>query len=260
MSGELGLYNTVVGNMGDRNDLTLWWGGSSMIEAVAAINKNTIVVVHSVGPVNMKWSNHPNITGIIFAGAPGEQTGPGLVDVLWGLNPRYPSGKLPFAISDNEADYPAPIIYNSDGFPTITYTEKLLLDYRFMESKGIKPRFDFGFGLSYTTFGYSDLEILPSGTGVTVVVTIKNTGSVPGTEIPQLYLGFPTNAGEPPKVLRGFDEVFLQPGGSSSVRFPLNKRDLSIWDVVSQSWLRPAGSFTAYVGGAHSDIRLQGTF
>ena len=95
-----------------------------------------------------------------------------------------------------------------------------------MESRGIKPRFDFGFGLSYTTFEYSDLEIFPSGTGVTVVVTVHNTGRVPGTEIPQLYLGFPVNAGEPPKVLRGFDEVFLQPGGSSSVKFPLNKRDL----------------------------------
>jgi len=183
-----------------------------------------------------------------------------LVDVLWGLDPRYPSGKLPFSISDNEADYPAPIVYNSGGYPTIQYTERLLLDYRYMESKGIKPRFDFGFGLSYTTFEYSDLEIRPSATGVTVFVTINNTGLVPGTEIPQLYLGFPANAGEPPKVLRGFDEVFLLPGISSSVRFPLSKRDLSIWDVPSQSWVRPAGIFTAYVGRAHSDIRLQRTF
>lgn len=101
-----------------------------------------------------------------------------------------------------------------------------MLDYRYMESKGIEPRFDFGFGLSYTTFQYSDLEIRPSGTGVTVVVTIKNAGLVPGTEIPQLYLGFPADAGEPPKVLRGFEEVFLQPGGSSSARFPLKERDL----------------------------------
>jgi len=95
-----------------------------------------------------------------------------------------------------------------------------------MESKGIKPRFDFGFGLSYTTFEYSGLEISASGTGVTVATTIKNTGAVPGTEIPQLYLGFPANAGEPPKVLRGFEEVFLQPGSSSSITFNLNQRDL----------------------------------
>jgi len=250
----------VVGNMGDRNDLALWWDGGKMIEAVAAVNNNTIVVIHSVGPVSLSWSSHPNITGVIYAGAPGEQTGPGLVDVLWGLNPRYPSGKLPFAISDNEADYPTQIVYNSGGFPTIKYTEKLLLDYRYMESKGIKPRFDFGFGLSYTTFEYSDLKISASGTGVTVVATIRNTGGIPGTEIPQLYLGFPANAGEPPKVLRGFDEVFLQAGGTSSVAFSLNQRDLSIWDVPSQSWVRPSGTFTAYVGSAHSDIRLQGTF
>jgi len=101
-----------------------------------------------------------------------------------------------------------------------------------MESKGIKPRFDFGFGLSYTTFAYSDLKISTSGTGLTVVATIKNTGSVPGTEIPQLYLGFPANAGEPPKVLRGFEEVFLQAGGSASITFSLNQRDLrSVPDV-----------------------------
>ena len=110
----------------------------------------------------------------------------------------------------------------------IQYTEKLLLDYRYMESKGIKPRFGFGFGLSYTTFGYSGLTISTSGSGITVVVTIKNTGAVPGTEIPQLYLGFPANAGEPPKILRGFDEVFLQPGGSSSVTFSLNQRDIRL--------------------------------
>ena len=101
-----------------------------------------------------------------------------------------------------------------------------MLDYKYMESKGIKPRFDFGFGLSYTTFEYSGLEISASGTGVAVVATIKNAGVVPGTEIPQLYLGFPANAGEPPKVLRGFDEVFLQAGSSSSVTFNLNQRDL----------------------------------
>lgn len=148
-----------------------------------------------------------------------------------------------------------------------------------MESKGIKPRFDFGFGLSYTTFEYSGLKISASGTGVTVVAMIKNTGGVPGTEIPQLYLGFPADAGEPPKVLRGFEEVFLQPGSSSGVTFNLNQRDLrlvpgserciifliadhtdSIWDVPSQSWVRQSGTFTAYVGSAHSDIRLQGTF
>jgi len=98
MSGELGFYDTVVGNMGDRNDLNLWWEGGSLVERVASVCSNTIVVVHSVGPVYMTWSNHPNITSIIYAGAPGEQTGPAIVDVLYGA--YNPSGRLPFSIAD----------------------------------------------------------------------------------------------------------------------------------------------------------------
>ena len=113
MSGELGFYTVVVGNEGDRNDLALWFKGGSLvsisllsrqlidllqIERVASVCDNTIAIVHSVGPVSFSWSNHPNITGIIYGGAPGEQTGPSLVDVLYGTyNPR---GRLPFSISD----------------------------------------------------------------------------------------------------------------------------------------------------------------
>ncbi len=98
MSGELGPYHIVVGNMGDRNDLELWWNGGSLVERVAAVCNNTIVVVHSVGPVRMSWSGHPNISAIIYAGAPGEQAGPALVDVIYGAyNPR---GRLPFTIAD----------------------------------------------------------------------------------------------------------------------------------------------------------------
>ena len=98
MSGELGTYDIVVGNMGDRNDFALWWDGGSLIERVATQCSNTIAVVHSVGPVSLSWSNHPNITGIFYAGAPGEQTGPAIVDVIYGL--YNPSGRLPFSIAD----------------------------------------------------------------------------------------------------------------------------------------------------------------
>jgi beta-glucosidase len=135
MSGELGAYDIVVGNIGDRNDLKLWWNGDSLIERVAAVCNNTIVVVHSVGPVLMSWSNHPNISSIIYAGAPGEQTGPALVDVIYGA--YNPSGRLPFTIGDvslimpfsptvdirnylqNEDDYGTSIIYDSLGFPDV---------------------------------------------------------------------------------------------------------------------------------------------
>ncbi|KDR81909.1 hypothetical protein GALMADRAFT_60230 [Galerina marginata CBS 339.88] len=256
MSGELGFYDTVVGNMGDRNDLELWWKGGSLVQRVAAVCSNTIVVVHSVGPVYMPWSTHPNITGIIYAGAPGEQTGPAIVDVMYGA--FNPSGRLPFSIADSENAYSTTIVYNSLGFPDINYTEKLLLDYRFMDANNIIPRFEFGFGLSYTTFGYSSLSISPSSSGYTVSFTVTNTGSLAGTEKPQLYLGFPAAAGEPKKVLRGFEEVDLQVGQIQSVSISLSTRDLSIWDTPSQSYVRPPGTFAIFVGASIRDIRLTG--
>ncbi|KAF5344229.1 hypothetical protein D9756_011258 [Leucocoprinus leucothites] len=258
MSGELGFYNIVVGNEGDRNDLALWFKGGSLIERVAGVCSNTIAVVHSVGPVSFSWSNHPNITGIIYAGAPGEQTGPSLVDVLYGA--YNPSGRLPFSIADNENDYGTTILYNSAGFPDINYTEKLLLDYRYMDVHNINPRFEFGFGLSYTTFGYSGLSITNSGSSKIVSFKVTNTGSIPGTEIPQLYLGYPSGAGEPPKVLRGFDEVSLAVGASSTVQITLRQRDFSIWDTPSQSYIRPSGTFNVYVGASIKDVRLTGSF
>ncbi|KAG8825233.1 hypothetical protein FRC19_011846 [Serendipita sp. 401] len=267
MSGELGFYDVVVGNMGDRNDLDLWWKGGSLVEAVAAVNSNTIVVVHSVGPVSMSWSSHPNVTAIIYAGAPGEQAGPSLVDVMWGA--VNPSGRLPFSIADAESSYPGAIVYNSLGFPTIEYTEKLLVDYRYMDAQNINPRFPFGFGLSYTTFTYSTLTITLASTtptsltglAYTVSFTVRNSGSVVGTEIPQLYLGFPSGSGEPKMVLRGFDEILdLQPGASKTVSMALNLREISIWDVVQQKWVKPSGMFTVSVGASIKDIRSTGTF
>ncbi|CAE6428627.1 unnamed protein product [Rhizoctonia solani] len=259
MSGELGAWDLVVGNFGDRNDLDLWYKGGSLIERVAAVNNNTIVVIHSVGPVIMNWVSHPNITGLIYAGAPGEQTGPSIVDVLYG--DYNPQGRLPFAVGKSEADYNTNILYNSLPNPTISYTEKLLLDYKYMASAGINPLFDFGYGLTYGgKFDYSGLSIASTSTGVTVIFKVANSGTQKATEIAQLYLGFPASAGEPPKNLRGFEEVPLAVGASSTVTLNLSTRELSVWDTPSQSWKRPSGTFTVYVGSSHSDIRLQGTF
>ncbi|KAG9126486.1 hypothetical protein FRC07_003232 [Ceratobasidium sp. 392] len=253
------VFVNAVGNFGDRNDLDLWYQGGSLVERVAAVNNNTIVVVHSVGPVIMNWVSSPNITAVIYAGAPGEQTGPSIMDVLYG---NYnPQGRLPFAIGKSEADYNTNILYNALPNPTITYTEKLLLDYKYMASAGIKPLYDFGYGLTYGgKFSYSGLSIAPSTTGYTIAFKVTNSGTLKATEIPQLYIGFPASAGEPPKNLRGFEEVPLAVGASSTVTMPLSTREISVWDTPSQSWKRPSGTFTVYVGASHSDIRLQGTF
>ncbi|KAB5594636.1 hypothetical protein CTheo_1958 [Ceratobasidium theobromae] len=259
MSGELGAYDLVSGNLGDRNDLDLWYKGGSLIEQVAAVNNNTIVVIHSVGPVVMSWVNHPNITAVIYAGAPGEQTGPSIIDVLYG--DYNPQGRLPFAIGKSEVDYNTKILYNSLPFPTISYAEKLLLDYKYMASAGITPLFDFGYGLTYGgKFDYSGLAITPSDTSLIVTFQVTNSGTQKATEIAQLYLGFPPSAGEPPKSLRGFEEVPLAVGASTTVTMQLSAREISIWDTSSRLWKRPSGTFTVYVGSSHSDIRLQGSF
>jgi beta-glucosidase len=161
----------------------------------------------------------------------------------------------------------------------ITYSEKLLLDYRYMDDQGITPRFEFGFGLSYTTFTYSSLVITDSGTSCVVTFTVVNSGTLEGTEISQLYLAYPASAGEPKKVLRGFEEVELAVGGSVSVTITLSQREMrcvfnlcfstlivvfnwicSVWDTPSQLWVRPSGTFTAYVGASIKDIRLTGSF
>ncbi|KAF7364152.1 Glycoside hydrolase family 3 protein [Mycena sanguinolenta] len=244
MSGELGFYQVVDGVEGDRNDLNLWFDGNALIEAVAAVCSNTIVVVHSVGPVDMSWATNPNITGIIYAGAPGEQSGPGLVDVLFGA--VNPTGRLPFSIADSPSSYGTTIVTDPGfplGFPTIDYTERLLLDYRYMDQEGIAPRFEYGFGLSYTTFAYSGLSITTSGTSQVISFTVKNTGAVTGTEKPQLYLWVP-----------------LAAGASQLVTMTVAEREMSVWDTPSQSWVRPAGTFTVYVGASSRDIRLTGSF
>lgn len=253
-------YITVDGNAGDRNNLTLWHNGDNLIEAVAAANPNTIVVLHTVGPVLMPWANNPNIVAIVYALLPGQESGNSLADVLFGdVNP---SGRLPHTIAVQASDYPASVLYqSSQGTPQIAYTEGLLIDYRWFDQNSIAPLFPFGHGLSYTTFQYSALSIAHQSnpTTVTVRLSIQNTGSVAGAEVAQLYLGFPPSAGEPPKVLRGFDKIFLRAGQFGTVLFTLDAQELSIWSTSAQQWVVPSGHYKIYVGASSRDIRSTGT-
>jgi beta-glucosidase len=129
-----------------------------------------------------------------------------------------------------------------------------------MDSKSIKPRFEFGFGLSYTTFAYSGLSLTQKDGGLSASFTVKNTGSLVGTEIAQLYLGYPSSAGEPKRVLRGFEEVLdLGVGQERQVTITVAQREMSVWDVVKQSYVKPVGTFTVWIGASIEDIRLSGT-
>lgn len=123
-------YITVDGNTGDRNNLTLWGGGESVILNTASVCSNTIVVMHVVGPVIVEsWIDHPNITAVLHAGIPGQETGNAIVDVLFGA--VNPSGRLPYTVAKARGDYPADILYSSTmSTPQITYSEGLQIDYR----------------------------------------------------------------------------------------------------------------------------------
>eukprot|EP01117_Protostelium_nocturnum_P020569 TRINITY_DN931_c0_g1_i1.p1 TRINITY_DN931_c0_g1~~TRINITY_DN931_c0_g1_i1.p1 ORF type:complete len:768 (-),score=258.48 TRINITY_DN931_c0_g1_i1:179-2428(-) len=264
-SGEA--YITVDGNQGDRNDLNLFKKGDDLVQAVASVNKNTIVVIHTVGPVLMSWADHPNITAIIVAGLPGQESGNALVDVLYGdVNP---SGKLVYTIAKQRSDYPADVSYTN---LQIDYKEGLFVDYRHFDAKNITPAFPFGFGLSYTTFRYFDLSVSPvapikglspmdiSTTVFRVQFKISNTGSRDGKEAAQLYLGFPQGTNEPPKILRGFTKVSVPKGRSVSATISIHPLELAIWDVLSQKWTIPTGVFKVYVGSSSRNIELNGSF
>jgi beta-glucosidase len=248
-------YITVEGNAGDRNNLDPWHNGNDLVAAVAAVNKKTIVVIHSVGPLILESILAlPSVVAVVWAGIPGQESGNGLVDILYGST--SPSGKLPFTIAKAPADYGTSVVSGDDSFP-----EGLFIDY--------------------TTFSYSNLSvsalsaatpsagIAPGGLKslydvvATVSATITNNGTVEGKEVAQLYISLPSGSpgasGSPIKQLRGFSKLDLKPGVSGKVIFQLRRKDLSYWDTGSKSWIMPTGKFGVVVGASSRDGRLTGT-
>ncbi|KAI1141252.1 glycoside hydrolase family 3 protein [Hypoxylon sp. FL0543] len=254
----------------------------ALINNVASQCNNTIVVFHNAGVRLVdQFIDHPNVTALIFAHLPGQDSGRALTSILYGdVNP---SGKLPYSVPHNESDYGA--LQNEthpDGiyelFPQSDFSEGIYIDYRAFDAKNITPRYEFGFGLSYTTFEFSGLQIsavegadtskYPSKPIVEgghedlwddlakVSATVTNTGSVAGAEVAQLYVGIPNG---PVKQLRGFAKPVLQPGNSTVVDFQLTRRDLSTWDVVAQNWLLQGGDYSIFVGPSSRDLPLTGT-
>ncbi|KAL2214655.1 glycoside hydrolase family 3 protein [Sarocladium strictum] len=267
-------YIEVEGNRGDRNNLDPWHNGNALVEAVANANENVIVVVHSTGPIILESIlSHASVKGIVWAGLPSQESGNALVDVLWG--DTNPSGKLVYTIAKQRGDYGTEVVNGNDD-----YDEGLYIDYRHFDNAGIEPRYEFGFGLSYTTFEYGDISIdagsIASGSATgsvisggpsglfddvaTISVSITNTGDVDGAEVAQLYLSYPSSAPEtPPLQLRGFDKLSLAAGESGTATFNLRWRDLSYWDVGTNTWVVPAGEFGVSVGASSRDIRQEGS-
>ncbi|RPB08473.1 hypothetical protein P167DRAFT_608728 [Morchella conica CCBAS932] len=158
-------YITVENNAGDRNDLFSWHNGDALVVAVANVCPNTIVVIHSVGPIIMeKWADLASVKAIVLAHLPGQEAGNALADVLFG--DVSPSGKLPYTVGKQASDWGSSVAIVTSGSGAIpsTFTEGLYIDYKYFDKNNITPRYAFGFGLSYTTFAFSDLKISAVGT------------------------------------------------------------------------------------------------
>jgi beta-glucosidase len=267
----------------DRYNLHAFNDGDKLVQTVASRCTNTIVIVNSVSQVNIEaWIDHPNVVGVIWTGLPGSEYGPAIVDVLVG--DYNPGGKLVFSLAKNDSDFGTNISLTYDS----NYTEGVFLDYRHFDQYNITPRYYFGYGLSYTTFSFSNLDVSNAvnskhttqyqqhrmrpyaniGTSklyepaYEITFTITNTGKIAGSEVPQLYLGFPAEAEEPPKVLRGFERVYLVAGESKQVTLTLTQKDISYWSVINQKWTVASGTYTVWIStsAAKTDIKLQGSF
>jgi len=231
---------------------------NSMVETIANVNPRTIVVASVPGAVLMPWSGQ--VPAVIVNFMPGQEVGNALADVLFGI--ENPSARLPITMPNTANDlgmtpgqWPGEL--DTNGIPHSTYSEKLLVGYRYYDAHNISFTlgFPFGHGLSYTSFRYSDLVV----DSRTVIFRVANVGLVPGQEIAQLYLAFPSSAGEAPLQLKGFRKTaLLTPGEAETVRLPLRARDLSIWDVSTHKWALVKGTFKLRVGASSRDIRLSG--
>lgn len=223
---------------------------NDLVNAVAAVNPHTIVVVENGNPVLMPWLD--NVSAVVDAWYPGQAGAPAIANVLFGK--VNPSGRLPVTFPVRDQDTPT---WGQNGtFATSpVYSEKLEMGYRWYDSQNIKPLFEFGYGLSYTHFTYSRLSVRNTPWhDLIVTFTVKNDGQVAGTDVPQVYLGI-KDPNEPPKRLAGWSRLTLQPGESRTVSVVVSPDDQSIWDVTHNRWKYVRGS-SVYVGASSRDIRL----
>jgi beta-glucosidase len=235
----------------DRPTLALPGYQDKLVEAVAAANPRTVVVLDTGGPVLMPWAG--KVAGVVQAWYPGEEDGNAAADVL--LGDADPSGRLPITFPKSLADTPANTPEQYPGVDGVaTYSEGLRVGYRHYDAKNIEPLFPFGHGLSYTTFAYRHLTVRGHGADVTVGADITNTGHRTGSEVPQLYVGAP---GEPPAQLKGFTKIRLRPGQTRHVTFQLNSRSFASWDVTSHAWTVTGGTYHLMLGAGSRDVRLR---
>lgn len=241
---------------------------ADLIKFVTKANPNTIVVTHGGGVADMQpWAK--KVGASLHAWFPGQQGGQALAEILYGK--VNPSGKLPVTIdkkienNPSYASYPDPAAYRGDNPLTeINYSEGLYMGYRGYDKSGSKPLYPFGFGLSYTTFSYSDIKlssnVMTPGNTVNVTFTLTNTGDKAGFEVAQLYIQpIDPQVDRPKKELKGFTKVYLEPGQSKTVSLPIDSRSLAYFVESTDSWDVDAGKFKVWVGADSEHLTLQRT-
>lgn len=240
----------------DRASLSMPGPQDALIAAVAAANPRTVVVLNNGAPITMPWAD--KVAGILQMWYPGQEGADATAAIL--LGEASPGGRLPVTFPRRAEDAPtAP----AERYPGVNgkgaYSEGIFIGYRWYDKQNIEPLFPFGHGLSYTTFSYSALTVRPAGDGFDVSFTVKNTGTRPGVDVPQVYVGPAPNASAPMAVkkLVGFDRVTLAAGQAKPVTIHVDARGLSYWSVTAHKWIVAPGPRAFMVGASSRSITLK---
>ena len=251
------------------NSIDLGRADDTLIQAVAAAQPKTVVVLNTGSAVSMPWLSA--VPAVLEQWYPGQTMGTAAAAVLFGR--ADPSGHLPVTFPTSLAAVPDPTTAEYPGAGgQVDYSEGYDVGYRWYEAHHVKPLFPFGFGLSYSTFAFSHLRVSAFGeTGLArVTARVTNTGAVPGADVPQLYIADPASTGEPPWQLKGFQRVTLAPGASAVVRFGVPRSALTYWRgggcssatgscSRSEGWAAPAGQYAVGVGDSSAQLPLRGS-
>ena len=230
----------------DRDNMKMPEGHIRMIEAVAAVNPNAVVVLLCGSAVECPWADR--VKAVLYMGLPGEAGGEAVANLLYGR--VNPSGKLAESWPYRYEDVPSSDIYGK--MTDALYTEGVYAGYRYYDKAGVPVRWPFGHGLSYTCFDYSDLAV----DGRRVSATVTNTGDRAGAEVVGLYVAAPRDGiHRPVRELKGFRKLLLQPGESKAVSFELDDRSFALWQ---DGWKVPGGTYTVQIGDLSAEISVSG--
>ena len=242
----------------DRSHMKLPECQNRLIAEILKVQPNTVIVLHNGSPVEMPWL--ADIKGLLEAYLGGQAGGAAVANILYGK--VNPSGKLaetmPLKLADN------PSYLNFGGGEKVEYREGVFVGYRYYDTKEMDVAFPFGYGLSYTTFTYSNLKFSMTDPtekdSITVSVDVTNSGKLAGKEVVQLYVKDLTGSAiRPEKELKGFEKVFLNPGETTTITMKLDKRSFAWYNTALHDWFAASGDYEILIGASSRDIRLAGT-